>query len=842
MDSQYYRINQKKKLVLFDTTSFAKMKSTLFYELSKTNESSAYHQIRRLFQSFLKDYLNKYNDRIFIIKALIEDYKAKHNIQLENYDSVSINICKKIAEKEYKMCLDFDKDNINDFCVLLSVGFTKLFTTNKKKFKQYEALKAEIEEYRKIFIDFKKIYKSYNYSLPPITPEIPKNTLPNDMLLLMDILQGIKKIHLSLDNYDKESMMPYLIILLNFDWLFPFVFEIELDLSNEKLASEIEKLYYLREKSIYLKNKKNDYVVGVKNLEKYDPELSNLDNLNLIKKGFKCNEKIKNFVLNDKPIASNIAPNPNINNNNNNSNNFNNKNININNNTTNVNKTPIPTNNTKNFNPNSNVNIANSINSNNNNANINREMVRTENIPQIKIVKNKTEEKYINILKENLVTFDIVLCYYYLMKEVKYLKSISIIVPNGFAKENADILKLKNIPDMNLSNPNVFEYMTIITSLNSLNMIFNGLEKKTFENVLYLFQNNLNLKELNLKLFPDDNKQFKSENLIQIAEECGILNRLLTANPKNDKNYLPFLSGNEKIIKQKLLEMFSVNLEKLFLLMHTKKNLEKIEFIINLPLILYDNEGYHWTIMKFLLNIFLLLQKEKYNLKEFKFILPYFNMDNRQFPIISEFLEKINLNEKNKLLKHFHFHASLIQVQNIKNIIPYSLVSLNLGEIDLSTFNALVDFYQSEEFLEKSPLKYLRLELNRIITRYKECKKDLNKFFSGKNPKTLKELTLKCYFCIKRKDLYDLLINCNGNRIERYNFIMKTDNIKKYNKIINHKDFYYMNDDIEQKMKTYFTMLKRSGFICEENKNIAKRIIKCLVASNGKTINVLNEE
>ena len=61
-------------------------------------------------------------------------------------------------------------------------------------------------------------------------------------------------------------------------------------------------------------------------------------------------------------------------------------------------------------------------------------------------------------------------------------------------------------------------------------------------------------------------------------------------------------------------------------------------------------------------------------------------------------------------------------MKNIKNIIPYSLVSLNLGEIDLSTFNALVDFYQSEEFLEKSPLKYLRLELNRIRVKAEETR------------------------------------------------------------------------------------------------------------------------
>ena len=794
MDCLYYRVNPKKKLIHFDNTSLAQAKSSLFYDLSTKNESSIYNQIVKIFNSLLKKYQNKNKDKLFIINALIEDYKKLKNIQLENYDKISFNICKKLSETDYKMCLNFDSENINDICMLLALSFTKLFNTNKKKYKTYESLKAEIESYRTIFVDFKKIYKAYNYSLPLIVPEIPKNTIPNEMLLLMDVMQGIKRLNLYLKNYNKESLIPYLIILLNYDWLFPFVFEIDLDLSFEQFTNDIEKLYYQKEKNIYIKNRRNEYIIDES--DNVDTSLNDIVNLNLIKKDIKLYNKNNIIPIRKESIKKN-------------NNNINNR-------------------------------VNNAANSNNRIFNgIGRPRTVSGLGPmQVGREISKIEENYIKILKNNNNVFDVLFCFHYLIKEVKYLKTISIKLPNGFIKENIDLIKMKNIPDINAANINLFEYISLTTSLNTLKINFNSLEKLTFENVLYLFQNNANIRELRLNFFPDDNKTLTSENLIKIADECGVCNKILTSN--RDKLYLPIITNNEKIIKQKLLEMFSTNLEKLFLLLQTKKNMEIIELIINLPLILYDNEGYHWTILKLLFNIIILLQKEKFDLKEFKLILPFFNLDNRQFPIIGEFLDTINLNTKNKFLKIFHFQASIQKLYNIKNLISYNLVSLNIGEIDLYTFKAFVDFYQSEEFLEKSQLKNLCIEFNKTIIKYKECKNDLNNFFSGKNPQYLTEISFKCYFHIKKKKLNELFLNCNGNKIEKYNIIMKVDNLQKYNKIINHNIFYYLNDDINQKINKYLSVLKKCNFINDKNKNIAKKIIKSLVPSNAKKINISN--
>lgn len=786
MDSNYsiyYRVNHKNRLIHFDNASLAKMKSTLFYELSSKNETIINEKILKIFNSLMSDFQNKSKDMIYLINSLTEEYKKIKNIQIENYDKISINVCKKIIEKDFKMTLNFNSENINDICTLISLGFTKLFPSKKAKYKTYEKFLIEIQSYRALFIDFSRIYQTYNYSLPSIIPEIPKNTIPNELLLLMEIFQGIKCINLSLKDYNKDNIICYLILLLNYDWLFPFVFDIDLDLSYDILSNEVQNLYYLKEKNIYIQNRKNNFDSDEYADNNEDIELNNIVNINIIKKdlNFYNNKNINwNLIEKEKEVKKNQILDCNF------------------------------------------PNINNKENTN------------------LVIEKDEFEERYINALKSNRIIFDIILCYYYLIKQVKYLKSLSIKMPNGFIKESVDTLKMKNFTDTKVSNINLFEYLTIISSLYSFNISFNCLEQNTFENIIYIIQNNSNLKELRMDFFPFDYKSLTSQKLIKLAEECGICHKILNSLNKDDNAFLTLTYENEKIIKQKLLEKFETNLEKLFLLLQTKKHLEKIEFIINLPLILNDEEGYHWTILKFLFNILILLEKEKFNLKEFNIVLPFFNLDNIKYPIIGDFLEKINLNEKNKLLKNFHLKANIFKIYNIKNLISYNLISLNIGELDLDTFKDLVEFLHTKEYLEKSQLKFLSIDLNKTVIKYRNCKEYLTDLISGENPKNLIELSLKFYFRIKKKELYELLIKGNGNKIEKYNIKMRVDHNKKYKRIINHKAFYYLNKEIEKEIHKYIPILKKINLIDKNKKEITKRIIQFLVPSNQKKISISN--
>ena len=287
MDSIYYRINHNKKLEKLDNAELAKIKSTLFYELSSKNESNINGQILKILNSLMYDFQSpKSNDKLFLIYSLTEEYKLMKNIQLENYDKISLNICKKLLEKDFKMTLSFESENINDICTLMSLGFTKLFSSNKLKFKTYESFVKEIQVYRSLFIDLIRIYKSYNYTLPSKVPEIPRNTIPNEILLLMEIYQRIKYLKLSLKDYNRDTIIPYLIVLLNYDWLFPFVFEIDFDLSYEKLSDEVQKLYFMKEKNVYIRTKQKILALESEeeDINKDNNILNNIVNINLIKK------------------------------------------------------------------------------------------------------------------------------------------------------------------------------------------------------------------------------------------------------------------------------------------------------------------------------------------------------------------------------------------------------------------------------------------------------------------------------------------------------------------------------------------------------------------------------
>ena len=784
MSSMYYIINHKKKFLLYDNAKLADIKSRLFYELSSKNESLVYTNINNLFQFLLNNYLPKSSDKIYLIYSLIEEFKRMKNIQIEIYDKISKDISKKIIKKNYKMDFDFISEDLDDVCTLISLGFTKIFSEKKIKFKTYDDLLQKLEEYNTFFIDIIKIYKTYNFSVPATAPELPIGDIPNEILLLKYIFQGIKHLNLNLTNIAKINILPFLIIILNCDWLFPFVFEVDLDLKYDIFQNDIDNYFLTKEKNFYI-----NYIKNVQRNEDYlydfDDDIDDkVDDIN--NKEIENNTQIINLIKNmfNKNIHNLLNPKMKI------------------------------------------------------NKQINKSIENNPNLTHYEII----DENYANLLIKNENTFDVILCFFYLIKKIKYLNQLNIIMPNAYIKENFDLIKIRNIPNfesIDIENTNIFEYISTISSITSFNISFNCLEKKTFENILFILQNNYNLHELKLNFFPHE--ELYIHNLVKIGEECGVFKEMKINVNQNDIDLITN-KNIEKILKQKLLEYFEINLEKLFLLFQTKRNLDKLELIIKLPSIFLENgeenEGYHVAILKFILNLIILLQNEKIYLKEFKLSLPYFSINNRAYPIIGEIFEKINLLRKNPQLKIFYFEAVMFKIYNIQNIISYNLQNLFLGEFDLETFHNFIQLYQSDEFLANSKLTKLNISLNKTVIKYNVCKNEISKFFSNKHPTNLEDISFKCYFRIKRKNLYDLLKNSNRNQIKKYNIQMKIDKLKKYRNIIEHKEFYFMNNNIERKISSILPVFKKYDFLQEKNKKIAKNIFKYFIPSNIKNINI----
>ena len=70
MSSIFYKIDNKKRFIYYDTSSLINIKSSLFYELSSKDESMIYTNIFNLFKFLLKDYIPKSEAKIDLIYTL----------------------------------------------------------------------------------------------------------------------------------------------------------------------------------------------------------------------------------------------------------------------------------------------------------------------------------------------------------------------------------------------------------------------------------------------------------------------------------------------------------------------------------------------------------------------------------------------------------------------------------------------------------------------------------------------------------------------------------------------------------------------------------------------------
>jgi hypothetical protein len=69
--------------------------------------------------------------------------------------------------------------------------------------------------------------------------------IPNELIIVKNILFKIKKLTLTFDTNDlsEDSIEVYLIILLNTKWLFPLLFDIELNYNNKKVEIDISDFF-----------------------------------------------------------------------------------------------------------------------------------------------------------------------------------------------------------------------------------------------------------------------------------------------------------------------------------------------------------------------------------------------------------------------------------------------------------------------------------------------------------------------------------------------------------------------------------------------------------------------
>ena len=761
MDILYYRINRKSNLILFEDLALQKTKSTLTSELDNTADKSLGQKMENIFNTIINNYKSKEKekekDKIEIIYSILEQYRKLKKIKI-NDNNLSQKLCQQIALKNYTTSFTFTSDNMNEIATLLFFGFKKL----KKKYNNYESFLTDIKSHMNKYHDLVRSYQIIAAGEESI--EIKENDIPNELLLLIEAFKNVKILEISIEEAIHESILTYLLILLNCDWLFSCVLDLYLNLSCLKLSKEVMNVYKKKFNKFYGDFLNSDELTDSQIIDKI------IEN---IKKEEEERKKDKNSEKN--------------------------------------------------------------------------KISKKAEKEALKLKEKKTKEfnemlskLYTNIIKNNTNIFEALLLIVYFVKKLTFINKLVINIPDGYNIEINDYLTSKGIP--NIKNIQFIDFLSTINNLRELDVKLNSMEATTFEKILYMIKNNLNLKKLKLNFFPDEKEYFSTYQLLKI-EENNFLREMLKKNYENKNSALLGLLIYDDIkdeynLRKKILNNLQKSLEHFFVLlqmMEEKSNLDSLSLEINKPFNLID-KSFFWILLKLFLNIILEFNRELLNLKEFEFITPYFNLDNNYYSFLETFFNGINLNFKNKSMTHFHIQCQITNISNLSNIISYNLTILSIGDLDYISFKSLVSFFHSEEFVENSKLKKLSITLGKAIVVFRECKDEINDLITGKNPESLMQLNFSCQFNIGHDNLLEIMTKANGNSIEQYTFTMKMVSERDYMNVFRGSKFYYINNKYNSYINKTLPLLMKYKFFEEDKINIAKKIYKFLLPLNRKKI------
>ena len=763
MDILYYRINRKSNLILFEDMAMDRTKAALTTELDNSTDKELGEKTDAIFNSIIGYYKVKekekerVKDKLEIIHILLDQYKKQKKIKT-NDNVLSLNLCQQISLKNYKTSFSFTTENMNQVATLLLFGFKKL----KKKYNTYDSFINEIQNYKGEYYDLVRTYQKISEGE---NIKIKEHEIPNELLLLLEILRNVKTLKLSIEEACHESIITYLLILVNNDWLFPSVFDLILDLSCSKVNKEIMNIYKKKFNEFH-----GDFLTS-----------GEFNDLEII-------DKILEKIQKENEDKS----------------------------------------------------------QNNKNVEKNKKNKKAEK-EALKLQEKKTKEfndmlskNYRNIIKNNGNIFDTLLLLINFIKNLAFINKIVINIPDGYNIEINDYLRLKGV--QGVSDIQFVDFLSTISNLRELDVKFNCVEASTFEKILYMIKNNINLKKLKINFFPEEETYFSIYQLLKIEED----NTLREMSKKNLSTNNKVLNGllihddikDEYNLRQKAVDNLEKGFEKFFLLlqmMEEKSHLESLTMEINKPFNLID-KNVHWIILKLLFNLILEFNRELIDLKEFKIIIPYFNLDNNYYSFIETFLNGINLNEKNKSMKNLHFQCQIINLPNLCNLISYNLDTLYIGDLDYLSFKALLSFYHSKEFVKNSQLKKLTLCLSENVVVLRECKDEINELINGENPESLFELCFSCHFNIGHDELMEMMIKANGNHVEKYTFIMEMVSEKDYMSVFRRANLFYLNKEFKNSIDQNLPLLMKYNLFEKDKKNIAKKLIRFLVPSNKKKI------
>ena len=524
------------------------------------------------------------------------------------------------------------------------------------------------------------IYPDYN-KIGNKDPNLNKTELPIELILLLSKFKEVSCLVFQIQNLGADYINLATFILSNIDWLFlKGIDEIKFDLCNEEIQQGLDKAFDLITKDLYKKkniSKKEFYYNGIYHVRSINCWIPENDIFFEEKKMRKNDYIYKTQITEDSVIIDNYICNI--------YNAFGNLmnikyisqiNFSLMNNYKHQNISQLPDSRTSSrcleeFNRSNTTNFTydnNSIECFNESISIfdldNQEKYTTpkKSIKTISQVNNDNNipSALINFREDYFDHFNMILIYCcFLNKYLKNINKLSLFFQNSFCYE----IDICHKTDPNLGLNHFLIFLNKIETLKEVNFSFNSLDDKSFEYILGIIYKNNSLSTLRMSFFtPDinyyDNALFdlcssKKMDLIQLFSEFSEYQKKHWKN--KGKNI------NEYILNEKLLDSFVANLCNLsnLLKLQLLQYLEELIFRFDIPLPLINNQKYKIVIIKFIINLLIMITFQQNKTKTFKILAPNLELNCNKMPFISMFFNEISLsdeihtenNEKNNNLK-----------------------------------------------------------------------------------------------------------------------------------------------------------------------------------------------
>ena len=280
------------------------------------------------------------------------------------------------------------------------------------------------------------------------------------------------------------------------------------------------------------------------------------------------------------------------------------------------------------------------------NLNANNQLTSTNSISLTSNVKSTPQMILAFVNKYRLYLEMIAIYSHYLSKNLRSIKKLNLFFHTPFSYEICQYLNMS----LNFDNSHFLIFTKEIENLSEANFSFNSLDDKSFQYIIGIISNNLNITSLKLSFFTPDINYYDyslfnlcSSKKISLTKLFQDQNEFEIKNNQNKERRI-----NQFILNDKLLNLFCSNLCNFFNSLKAKSLNKLEEFIMrfDIPIPLLDNENYIILLIKFLINVLILITFQDNKIHTLKILAPYLKLDCSNMPYIRQFFKEISLKDE----------------------------------------------------------------------------------------------------------------------------------------------------------------------------------------------------